>query len=85
MQTTLSNQRKVINHLSSGKTLTAPQACRKFGIKNFRATISSIRTLVEKYGNWEVNNTDGVYSMNDTHPGDRTYTFTRDGRRTMIA
>ena len=85
MQNRITKQRKVINHLTAGKSLTPTQARTKFGIKNLRATISSIRDLVEQYGNWEVVNKDGSYRMFDTHSGKRTYQFTSSGRRTMIA
>lgn len=85
MQNRITKQRKVINHLTAGKSLTPTQARTKFGIKNLRATISSIRDLVEQYGNWEVVNEDGSYRMFDTHSGKRTYQFTPSGRRTMIA
>jgi|GEM_PF-3104853 len=85
-QTKFSKQRNVINHLSSGKSLTAARAKSKFGVKNLRACISSIRAKVETYGNWEITTDgNGAYSMYDTHPGRRTYTFNRDGTRTMIA
>lgn len=80
----LSNKRKVINFLSSGKTLTAAQARSRYGIKNFRATISSIRTLVEEHGNWTITNDGGRYSMCDTHPGRRMFTFDRGGHRTAM-
>ena len=85
MQNSITKQRKVINHLTSGKSLNPTQARTKFGVKNLRATISSIRDLVEQYGNWEVVNEDGSYRMFDTHSGKRTYQFTPSGRRTMIA
>ena len=85
MQNTISKQRKVINYLTKGKTLTSAQARSKFGVKNLRATIFSIRDLVEQYGNWEIINEDGSYRMFDTHSGKRTYQFTSSGRRTMIA
>ena len=47
--------------------------------------MSSIRELVERYGNWEiVTDSSGRYFMADTHPGDRTYKFRRDGSRYMV-
>lgn len=87
MANTLSKTRKVINFLSSGKSLTAAQARSRFGVQNLRATISNIREMVEEYGNWEIvasKNSSGntSYSMVDTHPGRRTYSFNADGTRT---
>ena len=50
-----SKTRKVVDYLAdTGRTLTAAQANARFGIKNFSATMSSIRDTVEAYGNWEV-------------------------------
>jgi hypothetical protein len=43
-----------MEYLASGRTLTAPQARSRFGVGNFRATISHIKEQVERYGNWEV-------------------------------
>ena len=82
----LSKTRQVINYLRVGKTLTSTQANSKFGVKNLRAMISSIREEFEKYGNWEVNtaqNSRGetVYSMVDTHPGQRVWGFDAQGNR----
>ena len=83
---TLSKTRQVINHLRVGKPLTATQAQSKFGVKNLRAMISSIREEFEKYGNWEVNTTtnsrgETVYSMTDIHPGQRVWGFDANGNR----
>ena len=84
----ISNRRRVLNHLASGKTLTASQAASKFGVKNFRAMISDIRSQVEAFGNWEVTQTvrngETVYGMEDTHDGDRSYGFRQDGSRFLI-
>ena len=82
----LSKTRQVINHLRVGKPLTATQAESKFGVKNLRAMISSIREEFEKYGNWEVTTTQNsrgetVYSMIDTHPGQRVWGFDAQGNR----
>ena len=68
----LTKTRRVINHLRSGKTLTAAQAQSKFGVQNLRAMISSIREDFEAFGNWIfVTNTNSkgntVYSMLDNH------------------
>ncbi len=89
MANTLSKTRKVINFLSSGKSLTAAQARARFGVQNLRATISNIRETVEEFGNWEVvssKNASGntSYSMVDTHPGRRTYSFNADGTRSRV-
>ena len=83
---TLSKTRQVINHLRVGKTLTAAQAESKFGVRNLRAMISTIREEFEKYGNWEVTtvqNSRGetVYSMTDIHPGQRVWGFDAQGNR----
>jgi hypothetical protein len=85
----LTKTRQVINYLASGKTLNANQADSKFGVKNLRAMISSIRERVETHGNWIVeSNTNSrgetVYSMIDTHPGTRTYGFDAQGNRFLL-
>ena len=82
----LTKTRRVINHLRSGKTLTAAQAQSKFGVQNLRAMISSIREDFEAFGNWIfVTNTNSkgntVYSMLDNHPGQRVYGFDEFGNR----
>ena len=82
----LSKTRQVINHLRAGKTLTSAQAQSKFGVRNLRAMISTIREEFEKYGNWEVTtvqNSRGetVYSMTDIHPGQRVWGFDAQGNR----
>ena len=86
--TKISNRRRVLNYLASGKTLTSSQAASKFGVKNFRAMISDIRSQVEAFGNWEitqsVKNGETVYGMEDTHDGDRVYGFKQDGSRYLI-
>lgn len=81
----LSKQRQVINHLYRGWGIDSREAEAKYGVRNLRATMSSIRELVERYGNWEiVTDSSGRYFMADTHPGDRTYKFRRDGSRFMV-
>ena len=85
----ISKTRQVIICLSSGKTLTAAQAQSKFGVRNLRAMISAIREQVEAFGNWQIvteTNSRGetVYSMNDTHPGTRTYGFDKNGNRYLL-
>lgn len=89
MANTLSKTRKVINYLANGNTLTASEARARFGVRNLRATISNIRELVERFGNWqietEVSSTGKTrYVMIDTHPGDRTYGFRTDGSRYVL-
>jgi len=45
-----------------------------------------IANLLESQGNWEVTKSDtGAYSVEDTHPGTRSYKFDRFGSRTLIA
>ena len=83
---TLSKTRQVINHLRSGKTLTSTQAESKFGVRNLRAMVSTIREQFERYGNWEVTTTQNnrgetVYRMIDTHPGERVWGFDAQGNR----
>jgi len=83
---TLTKKRRVINYLSSGKGLTPAEARSRFGVANLRATISDIRSMVEAHGNWEIS-TEGTangstrYFMEDTHPGNRTYGFDKNGKR----
>ena len=54
MSNVLSKKRRVINYLANGRGITAAEARSRFGVKNLRAMMSDIRTLVERYGNWEV-------------------------------
>ena len=82
----LSKTRQVINHLRAGRTLTSTQAESKFGVKNLRAMVSTIREQFERYGNWEVTTTQNnrgetVYRMIDTHPGERVWGFDAQGNR----
>ena len=86
---TLSKKRRVINTLANGNGLTANEAKAKYGVQNMRATMSSIRDLVEAYGNWEIVTEETPsgktrYFMEDTHPGERTYGFDSDGRRFLL-
>lgn len=83
--TKISKQRRVINYLANGNTLSAAQARNWYGVKNLRATMSDIRPIVQEYGNWQVVNEDGRYSMIDTHPGKRMFRFNKAGRRALIA
>ena len=83
---TMTKRRKVINCLANGGSLTANEAKSRFGVGNLRATISSIKSQVETYGNWEVVSEDTAtgktrYFMDDIHPGKRTYGFDNYGNR----
>ena len=81
----LTKKRRVMNHLSRGWGIDAKQAKTKYGVKNLRACISSIRMVVEEYGNWVIERNDSNrYFMRDTHTGARTYAFRNDGSRYMI-
>lgn len=52
--TVVSKKRRVLNYLAAGRGITAAEARSRFGVKNIRAMMSDIRTLVERYGNWEI-------------------------------
>jgi hypothetical protein len=85
----LSKKRKVINYLAAGRGITAAEARSRFGVKNIRAMMSDIRTLVERYGNFEVEteetrNGNTRYFMRDTHSGKRKFSFSADGTRRAI-
>ena len=54
MCNTISKKRRVMDYLAAGNSLTAGQARGRFGVSNMRATISDIKSQVEKYGNWSV-------------------------------
>ena len=89
MNNTLTKKRRVINYLASGKGLTPAEAKARFGVGNLRATISDIRRQVEAFGNWKIQRTRTPrgkvrYFMVDTHGGERTYGFDREGNRYMI-
>ena len=45
---------RLMNHLARGNDITPKQAFSRYGVKNLRATMSNIKTQVEKYNNWEV-------------------------------
>jgi hypothetical protein len=84
--TTMTKKQKVINALKSGKGITANQAKSRFGVGNLRATMSSIKNELERYGNWEIvteqtRSGQTRYMMNDTHPGTRKYGFDKFGNR----
>lgn len=54
MSNVISKKRRVLNYLAAGRGITAAEARSRFGVKNIRALMSDIRTLVERYGNWEI-------------------------------
>ena len=54
MSNTTTKKRRVMDYLAAGNSLTAGQARGRFGVSNMRATISDIKSQVEKYGNWSV-------------------------------
>ena len=45
---------RLMNHLAKGNDITPKQAFSRYGVKNLRATMSNIKSQVEKYNNWEV-------------------------------
>lgn len=49
--------RRVIKYLTdhNDRGLTAAQANAMFGVANLPATMTRVRKIVERYGNWEVN------------------------------
>ena len=51
---TATKKQRVMNHLARGNDITPKQAFSRYGVKNLRATMSSIKSQVENYGNWEV-------------------------------
>tara|TARA_B100001094_G_scaffold220998_1_gene215066 strand:- start:340 stop:624 length:285 start_codon:yes stop_codon:yes gene_type:complete len=94
MTNNLSKKRRLINYMYSGgganKGVTANEAKSKFGVANIRATMSDIKEMVERYGNWEIVSEETStgktrYFMVDTHPGSRTFAFDTDGSRYMVA
>ena len=52
-----SKTRHIIRFLGSGKDLTSSQIQNQFGVSNVSATMSSVRKIVEQYGNWRMVNT----------------------------
>ena len=89
MANVISKKRRVINYLSGGRGITAAEARSRFGVKNIRAMMSDIRTLVEQYGNWQVETeetrTGGTrYFMRDIHTGKRKFSFNTDGSRRAV-
>lgn len=90
MSNTITKKRRVINYMSNGRGITAAEARSRFGVKNLRAMISDIRTLVERYGNWEVETEETRtgstrYFMRDTHSGRRKFSFNPDGTRRSVS
>jgi len=54
MNRTNTTKRRIMDYLATGKTLTAAEAQSRFGCANFRATISDIKSQVERYNNWAI-------------------------------
>ena len=52
-----SKTRQIIRFLGSGKDLTSSQIQNQFGVSNVSAPMSSVRKIVEQYGNWRMVNT----------------------------
>ena len=50
----ISNKRRIMDFLANGNTLTAAEASSRFNCANFRATISDIKSQVERYNNWAI-------------------------------
>jgi hypothetical protein len=69
----VSKKRRVLNYLSSGRGITAAEARSRFDVKNLRAMMSDIRTLVERYGNWEI-------ETEETRTGATRYFMRNNGR-----
>ena len=87
--TTMTKKRKVINYLTSGKGLTSNEARSRFGVANFRAVMSDIRSQFEEYGNWKVTTEETTtgksrYFLQDIHPGTRTWGYDKNGTRYML-
>jgi hypothetical protein len=49
-----SKTRQIIRFLGTGKDLTTSQIQNQFGIANVSSTMSSVRKIVEQYGNWRM-------------------------------
>jgi len=86
----VSKTRQLVNYLyNTGNAISESQIRAQFGIKHPKRVMSIISSLVEKYGNWEIVTTENsgrlngatTYQMLDTHPGDRTFQFDRNGKR----
>jgi hypothetical protein len=74
MANVLTKKRRVLNYLSAGRGITAAEARSRFGVKNLRAMMSDIRTLVERYGNWEV-------ETEETRTGNTRYFMRNNGSK----
>tara|TARA_Y100000004_G_scaffold177384_1_gene218919 strand:- start:465 stop:731 length:267 start_codon:yes stop_codon:yes gene_type:complete len=86
---TMTKKRKVINYLTSGKGLTSNEARSRFGVANFRAVMSDIRSQFEEYGNWKVTTEETAtgktrYFLQDIHPGTRMWGYDKNGTRYML-
>lgn len=74
MANVLTKKRRVLTYLSAGRGITAAEARSRFGVKNLRAMMSDIRTLVERYGNWEV-------ETEETRTGNTRYFMRNNGNK----
>jgi len=87
MANVLSKKRRVINYLSAGRGITAAEARSRFGVKNLRAMMSDIRTLVERYGNWEVETEEtrngGTRYFMRNNNGSRKFSYNTNGSRAV--
>jgi hypothetical protein len=71
MPTTVQSMKsQIIEFLNTGRGLTASEASDMFGCRNFRATISSIKEQVERYGNWRI-------VTSNTRDGETRYSLKR--------
>ena len=88
--TKISKRRAVMNYLAnSDNGLTESEARNRFGVSSLSSMMSSIKSQVETYGNWEIVKEKTPrkktrYFMNDIHPGKRTYGFDRNGKRVTL-
>jgi hypothetical protein len=74
----VNNTVRVLECLFEGRSFTAAQAKTRFGVKNFRSLISSIKKMGDSYGFYSITTTKNSsgftsYSMNITKKGLRAY------------
>jgi hypothetical protein len=67
---TMSKKSQIMEFLNTGRGLTASEASKMFGVRNFRATISNIKETVERYGNWRI-------VTSNTNSGETRYSMKR--------
>ncbi len=51
---TLSQKRRVLNYMATGRGITSAEAKSRFGVVNLRAVMTAIRHQVERYGNYRI-------------------------------